>query len=221
MTSVRTRTCAAGAAVAVVAGALVDHGAWFGSDFVRSALLGVLLGAVIGLVPHRTPVQRLAGFAAGFGAAWLGYLLRAGILPDIPMGRAIAAVLVVSLVTAVATATADRLPLWSGLLGAGALVGAYEATYAATPSEVVGDSTAAATSVLLAAAFGFAVTAVLSATAGRPVPAADPAAEDEQVHDEPDVGLDIAHHSAPQSSTSPAPAPRVASDVQTPSETSR
>lgn len=172
MTSVRIRTCAAGTAVAVLAGVLVDHGAVFGSGFVRSALLGVVLGAVVGLVPHGTAGGRLAGFGAGFGAAWVGYLLRAAVLPDIPLGRALAAVLTVSVVTAVATASADRVPLWSGLLGAGALVGAFELTYVQSPPDVVSESTAAATAVLLAAAVGFVATHLLSTT-GTPRPALD------------------------------------------------
>lgn len=169
MSSVRMRACAVGTAVAVLAGVLVDHGAVFGSGFVRSALLGVLLGAVVGLVPHGAGGLRLAGFGAGFGAAWVGYLLRASVLPDIPLGRALAAVLTVLVVTAVATASADRVPLWSGLLGAGALVGAFELTYVQSPPDVASASTAAATGVLLAAAVGFVATHLLSTTgAGRP-----------------------------------------------------
>lgn len=162
MTSVRVRTCATGAALAVVAGALVDHGARLGADLPATALLGVAAGAVLGLVPSASAAGRAAGFLAGFAATWLAYALRAGVLPDIPMGRAIAAVLVLSVVTAVATATAERLPLWSGLVGAVTLIGVYETTYTATPSAVGSQSAVAATSVLLCAAAGFAV-AVLAA----------------------------------------------------------
>jgi hypothetical protein len=158
MTSVRIRTLAAGSAVAVLAGVLVNHGAALGADFTKTALLGVAAGAALGLVPHSSAAGRAGGFAVGFLAAWLGYALRAGFLPDIPLGRALAAVVVVSLITAVAVATMDRLPLWSGLVGAGLLIGAYETTYVATPSAFTGESSVAANGVLFAAAFGFVVT---------------------------------------------------------------
>lgn len=219
MTSVRIRTCAAGTAVAAAAGVLVDHGAVFGAGFVRSALLGVALGAVLGLVPSGTPSLRLAGFGAGFGAAWAGYLLRAAVLPDIPLGRALAAVLTVSLVTAVATASADRIPLWSGLLGAGALVGAFELTYLQSPPDVVGDSTATATAVLLAVAVGFAATHLL--TAGAPRPALDTRPRTEPADALPDAAA--AEPARPLSlfEDDPAavPAPRQTADI--PSESSR
>jgi hypothetical protein len=212
MTSVRARTCAAGAAVAALAGILVVHGAFFGADFTRTVVLGVVLGALLGLVPHRSPIERVGGFAVGFIAAWVGYLLRAGMLPDIPLGRGIAVVLVLSAITAVATATANRIPLWAGLLGAGTLVGAYEATYVASPSTVSADSLAAATAVLLAVAFGFVVTSVISAvtpTTAAPAPAHGGPARDD---------LDL---SAAPADTAPAPRPRVDNDVPTTSETNR
>ena len=218
MSSVRVRTCAAGAAVAVVAGLLVDHGAVFGSDFLPTALLGLLVGAVLGLVPGRATVGRLGAFGVGVGAAWVGYLLRAGVLPDIPMGRAIAAVVVVSLVTAVATATADRLPLWAGLLGSGVVVGAYEAGFTAAPSDVTSASVVAVTSVVLAAAFGHVVTSLVSSAlvttgAARPSVAPSHAADETE-------SLDITALGQPVP-TAPVPGPRVTTDAPTTSETSR
>lgn len=207
MTSVRARTLAAGAVLTALAGILVDHGAFFGSDFPQAAVLGVALGAVLGLVPHRSAVERLAGFGLGFGAAWLGYLVRTGLLPDVPLGRALTAVLVLSIVTAVATATADRLPLWSGLVGVAALVGAYEVSYLVSPSDVTSESTVAATSVLLAAAFGFAATAVTTAFAASRAATSAPAP---------------AHAAAPPAADKPVPpTPRVATDVPTSSESTR
>jgi hypothetical protein len=210
MTSVRIRTCVAGSAVAVLAGALVTHGERLGSAFFDIALLGLLLGAVVGLVPHRSGLERLGGFAVGFLAAWIGYALRAGVLPDIPVGKGLAAVVVVSLVTAVAVASRDRLPLWSGLLGAGALVGAYETTYLASPPDFIAESTAVATALLLAAAFGYAVTNILGALAPVTVPAPqDPASIESTETDEIDP------------SSTPVPGPRVTHDVPTSSETNR
>jgi hypothetical protein len=101
-------------------------------------------------------------------AAWLGYALRAGVLPDIPMGRAIAAVVVVALVTAVAVATANRLPMWAGFVGVATLLGSYETTFAATPTSFVSDSMTAVTTSLLAASLGFLVAVI--ATGTEPVP---------------------------------------------------
>lgn len=222
MSSVRVRTCAAGAALAVLAGALVDHGAVFGSGFTATAALGALAGGVLGLVPDRSAVQRAGAFVAGALAAWAGYLVRAGALPDTELGSALAVVLVLSLITAVATATASRLPLWAGLLGAGTLVGAYEVTFVGDPTSVTSTSTVAATSVLLAAAAAFVVAVVvplLSTSSGpRPV---QPVEQEEDVLSlveltDRDAGL--TEHDA---AVPPVPGPRVDTDATNPSETSR
>jgi len=45
-------------------------------------LMGAALGAVVALVPDRSPLIRLAGFAGGVVVAWIGFFLRAGLLPD-------------------------------------------------------------------------------------------------------------------------------------------
>src|SRR5689334_9264581 len=162
MSSVRLRTLVTGAALAIAAFLLADHGALFGADLPKVALMGAAAGAVLGLVPDRLPAARLGGFLTGFLAAWVGYALRAGVLPDIPMGRAIAAAVVVAIVTLVAVATANRLPMWAGFVGVATLLGSYETTFAATPTSFVSDSMTAVTTSLLAAAFGFLVTVLLS-----------------------------------------------------------
>lgn len=134
-------------------------------------LLGVALGAVVALVPDRTPAMRLAGFAVGFVAVWVAYLLRAGMLPDSTGGRAFAAALVMVICVAVAALSMGRVPLWASLLGAAALTGAYEYTYTLAPAEVTGTSMTAATSLLMTAAFGFLVVALVA-----PGSAAEPTA---------------------------------------------
>lgn len=134
-------------------------------------LLGVALGAVVALVPDRTPAMRLAGFAVGFVAVWVAYLLRAGMLPDSTGGRAFAVAFVMVLCVAVATLSTGRVPLWASLLGAAAMTGAYEYTYTAAPAEVTGTSMTAATSLLITAAFGFLAVALLA-----PGPDSEPAA---------------------------------------------
>ena len=126
------------------------------------ALLGLALGGVIALVPDRSPFVRLAGFAGGFTAAWIGYLLRAAVLPDSAGGRAVAVAVVIVVAVAIAALTFGRVPLWATLLGAGAFAGAYEYTYAAAPPEVATTSVSAATALLLTVAVGFLATGVVA-----------------------------------------------------------
>ncbi len=160
----RRRTLIAGVLLALGAALLADHGGHLGLEATRLSLYGAALGAVLGLVRQGSPVGRASAFGAGFASCWLGYALRAGMLPDIPMGRAIAAFVVVALVTAVAVATNERLPLWAGLLGAGLFAGAYETTFTITPTAFETESVTAATTVLLAAAVGYLLAVVVRET---------------------------------------------------------
>lgn len=158
----KLRILTAGGLLAVTAALLVDHGDRFGLALTHSALLGLALGSVLGLVPAASPAGRIGGFATGFFAAWIGYAARAGYLPDIPLGRAIAAFAVIAIVTGVAAATNGRVPLWAGLLGVGAIVGSYETAFATMPTAFLTESVTAATTVALAVAVGFLVTTLLS-----------------------------------------------------------
>ena len=134
------------------------------------ALLGTALGAVVALVPDRTPFQRLGGFAAGLVVAWVGFLVRAGVLPDSDTGRAVVIAGVVLVCAVVAAASLGRLPLWATLLGATGLVGAFEYTYTLAPTEVVDNSISTVTSLVLTFAIGF-VVALLAAPTERRGPA--------------------------------------------------
>jgi hypothetical protein len=151
---------------------LVVVGAFFDLDLESVALLGASLGAVVALVPDRTPLVRLGGFAVGLVAAFIGYVLRAAVLPDTSAGRAVAVVIVLLLCVGVSAAARDRLPLWTLLLGTAGLVGAYEFTYAAAPPELMTTSVDTLTTLLLSLAVGF-----FAATLGAPLDArrADPA----------------------------------------------
>src|SRR4051812_7093839 len=165
------RTLLVGVALAAAVALLVDHAAQLGPDMTNVALLGAALGAVAGLVPDGSPFTRIAGALVGMVLAQVGYGVRAGFLPDIPAGRAIAAGVVVLALTAVSVLTANRLRLWSLLLGAGAFVGAYETVYVASPTTFVSDSFAMATAVSLGAALGFAVASLAAAlTPPKPAP---------------------------------------------------
>jgi hypothetical protein len=69
----------------------------------------------------------------------------------------------VLILTGVAAATVNRLPLWAMLLGAGAFIGAYETMYTTSPTTYVDDSFSVGSALLLGLAVGFAVTSLLGA----------------------------------------------------------
>lgn len=177
------RRLASGLVLAIVAALIIGLSDVLGLDLQHVALLGAALGGVLGLVPHSPDWGKLAGFGAGFVVAWLGFALRAAVLPDAAAGRAVAAFIVVALLAILAVATSGRVPLWSSLIGAAAIVGAYEEIYTNAPSQFVAQSPAAATTVLLASALGYLATSLLgerhvAATVGakRPKGAGEPPA---------------------------------------------
>src|SRR5450631_1351105 len=144
-----------GSALAVCAAVVLLIGG--GSDLEHVALLGVALGGVVGLVPYDSPMGKLGGFFLGFVLAWIAFGVRAALLPDTAMGRAVAAFMVVLICGVVAALSAGKVPLWSALLGVAAIVGAYELPFTDSPPQFMVTSPTAATTVLLAAGFGFIV----------------------------------------------------------------
>ena len=82
-------------------------------------------------------------------------------LPDSASGRAVAAFLVVAVIGVAYAVSAGTVPLWSGLLGAAAIVGAYEETYTNAPSQFLQESPAAGTTVLFAVALGYLAASLL------------------------------------------------------------
>ena len=125
---------------------LVGRTCWGSTEPV--ALLGAALGGVRTGV-HRQPLVRLGGFAAGFIVAWMGYVLRAALLPDTPRRVAAVAVVVVML----CVCASDRRPgavvertAGHGGHGRGLRVGLHSG---GTP-EAMTTSVSAATTVLLA-----------------------------------------------------------------------
>lgn len=160
-------TLLSGAVLTVGSILLIVLSSTLGLDVQTVALMGAGSGAVLALVPSRSPLLRLAGFLVGFALSWVGYLLRAGFLPDTTVGYAIAVGVVVALCAVVAAVSRERLPLWTLLLGAAVLSGSYETTYIEAPSQVLRTSTSSSTSVLLAVAIGF-FAAALVAPGGTP-----------------------------------------------------
>lgn len=134
---------------------LVLVGGWLDLEVAATALLGVTVGAVVGLVPDRTAGTRIAGFAAGIAVAWIGYFVRAGLMPDTEAGRAVSFALVVLVALGVTLAAVGRVPFWAVLLGAGAFAGAFEPIYEVAPPLVLENSISTATTLLLTVAIGF------------------------------------------------------------------
>lgn len=162
------RSLIAGLVLAVFAALIVALGELLGLSLDHVALLGAALGGVLGLVPHNVQGGRVGGFILGFVVAWVGFALRAAVLPDSSTGRAVAAFGVVAVIAVVCALTAGRLPLWSGLLGAAAIAGAYEETFTNAPSQLLKDSPTAATTILLAVALGYLAAALLPSVGAEP-----------------------------------------------------
>lgn len=156
------RTLLVGAVLTVAAALVVILSDLLDLKLESAALLGVAIGAVVALVPDRSPLMRLVGFLAGLAVAWVGYVLRAGVLPDSAGGRAVTVALVLGLCVVIAAASMDRIPLWATFTGAAAMAGAYEYTFAAAPPEVVSTSMSTATSLLMTSAVGFLLVSLLA-----------------------------------------------------------
>jgi hypothetical protein len=188
------RTLLTGGLLAVFAALLAQFGGSLGLEEIRSALLGAALGAALGLVPGRdSSLGRAVGFFVGFLLGWGGYALRAGVLPDTGAGRAVAAFLVIAVLTGVCAATTGWVPLWCGLLGVAAIAGAYEYAFSIDPTAFTSQSLTAATTVLLAAAVGFLVGGVGAAFFGADdeVPARQPRSSLPQARTGDDAGVQI------------------------------
>ncbi|WP_157417075.1 hypothetical protein [Nocardioides sp. Iso805N] len=132
------------------------------------ALAGVLAGGIVALIPDRSAWSRLAAFAIGFVAVWIGFVLRAALLPDTEGGRAAGAVVTLLICLVAVALGRSRLPLSAMLLGVALFSAAYEAAFVANEPEVASTSLDAATALIFAVAVGFAVAVVAS---GRRVPA--------------------------------------------------
>ena len=166
MSSVRLHAFITGCVLAVAAAVLALSGSFFGSDLPKVAMLGVACGAVLGLVPDRSPGARAGAFVCGLIATWVGYALRAGFLPDTSTGRALAAVIVIALITVIAVLSANRVPMWAAFVGVAAMAGAYETVFTTTPTAFTSESMTAVTTALLATAFCFVVSTFAGGTAG-------------------------------------------------------
>ena|ERR1035437_3551400 len=133
-----------------------------GSDLEHVAVLGAALGGVVGLVPHNPALGKLGGFFLGFVMTWIAFGVRAALLPDTAVGRAVAAFMVILVCGVAAAISAGKVPLWSALVGVAAIAGAYETSFTDSPPQFMTTSPPAATAVLFAAGFGFIVATVIT-----------------------------------------------------------
>jgi hypothetical protein len=153
------RRMLSGVALALCAAVVLLIGG--GSELEHVALLGAALGGVLGLVPHDPSLGKLGGFFLGFLLSWIAFGVRAALLPDTTVGRAVAAFTVILICAVVAAVSAGKVPLWSTLVGAAAIVGSYELPFTDSPPQFMVTSPPAATTVLLAAGFGYIVTTLI------------------------------------------------------------
>lgn len=160
------RTLLTGALLAVAGALAVYVGAWLNLGL-RSSIYGAALGAVLGLVANHSVLGRLAAFLGGVVIAWLGYAVRAQFLPDSSSGQVIAVLIVVVLITGMTLLSFGRLPMWAGLLGAAALIGAYEELYSAAPYNFLSESVVAVSGLLVPVGFGFLVGVLSSSLWGE------------------------------------------------------
>lgn len=152
-----------GVVLAVLAGVAVLLGDLLVLDL-RNVILGAGIGAVLGSIPERSPILRIAGFLIGIVIAWVAYAVRATLLPVSVWSVVIVAVGTVLLLTVVAVVSAGRIPLWTLLLGAVGMIGAYEWSFLDSPTDFINQSLAAMASLILTAGVGV-VAAVAAAAA--------------------------------------------------------
>lgn len=165
-----TQKVFAGLVLAVASAALFFIGDGLGWDLDGVLFLGVGVGGALGLIPDGSPLGRLGGFALGLLAASIVYGVRALLLPDSTVGRAVAVLLVVALAVGFVLLTFGRAPLWSALLGIGAMGGAFEVAFTDSPGSVLSTLPVALTSLLTMVAVGFASTVFFA----EPSQAAEP-----------------------------------------------
>jgi hypothetical protein len=164
---------------------IVLSAAW-GLQAESSALSGVATGAVVGLVQDRPIGARLVAYLGGVVAAFVGFALRALILPDANSGRVVGAAVTLAICVLIAVAGLGRhLPLWAILLGTASFSGVYETPFAAAVPEMARTSMDALTALLLAVCVGLVVAGL---SAPRQAPAADGASTDPAPRDAEPAG---------------------------------
>lgn len=164
-----------GALLAVAVVAVIGVSSAMDLEIEPYALAGVLAGGVVALIAERSVFARLGAFAVGFVASWIGFVLRAALMPDSDGGRAVAAAITLLICVAAVAISRTHLPLSAMLIGVILLAAAYETDFVANEAEVVHTSLDALTALLVAVVVGFAVTALTRSTRTAVAPQASAA----------------------------------------------
>jgi len=181
-----SRTAAVGLSLAILAALAVLAGEAFGLPLQSAALVGFAIGAAVGLINDHGPLARILGLGIGLVSAFIGYAVTAQFFPDTTSGRAVGLALTLGLVTVLVVATMGRIPLWTGLLGTAAFAGAFQASFAESPSSILTDGPIAFTTLLVTLSLGFAVSVLFSTTpAQQPTDdVEDPMGSPQGLHDD-------------------------------------
>lgn len=139
--------------LAAFAAAAILLGSWANLDR-GSLVLTAGCGAILGLIPTGSPAARIGAFVMGIVIAWVGYGVRAALLPDNPVAEALVAFAAIALVGVVGAATRGRVPVIAALLGLVAMTGGYDADFVTAPYNFISDSIASVGAVLAGAAVG-------------------------------------------------------------------
>lgn len=168
------RIAISGAVVALVAAVLAVIGESIGITTVWPVLLAVAVG--LALAPMT--LGRMLAFALGSVVSWAVLAMDAAALPQAVASDVIVVVVGVVVLTAIALASADHVPLWAGLAGYASFAALYEPQYAANPTLFLTESPVALATVLLAAAIGAVTVAVIDlVTGGAPARSDDDLAD--------------------------------------------
>lgn len=170
----KTRTTAAGLAVAAGSAALIIATASYGLG--AGLIVGIAAGAAVALVPAETGLRKIAGLLTGILVGAAGYALRAGILPDSAAGTLIGVTAVLLVLTLISLVSRGRVPLWTSLIGLAAIAGSYETLHILDFAGLFANLPVAAAATLLATAVGFTAAALFTPAAplqgaGDPAPA--------------------------------------------------
>lgn len=138
------------AAIALLVDGLLDLG-------LGNVMFGIAIGAVLGLSRSGSPIGKIGAFVFGIFIAFVGYALRALLLPSSTGGLLLYMAIVIIIVAGVCALTKNRMPLWAGFLGVATVIGVYETMFLAAPQNLLAELPAQISTVLFPASLAFIV----------------------------------------------------------------
>lgn len=197
------RIFALGCGCAVLGALVIICGAFFGLQ-AQGVLFGVGVGTVLGLLRTNPPWARVLGFAIGLIVGVTYYIIQLEIFPVTLLGTTLAVIVTVLIPTVISALTRDRIPLWAMLLGTVTFIGAFAASFAATPWLFVSQTSSTLSTLFLCAAAGFLVSILGELWLEQPLgPSAPDLPEPQAPDDEPSVGLLLLEGDATDQPVSP------------------